>query len=81
MIVYEYAKSFVIMEDGMYHCDYGPAVKEEDGSERWYIRGRYLTMIEISLAKQILADPKLAPLYLNHKHLKYFCHTSLKGMS
>lgn len=72
------SSSTIILEDGVYHCDYGPAIKNRDGGERWYVKGKFLTNEEILLAKQILADPYLAPLYMNHPRLKYFCETALK---
>lgn len=66
------------------HCDYGPAIIHRPdiiGGESWCIEGHHLIYKDVQIAKKILSGELFhqIPLYLNHRFLKYFCQTALKG--
>jgi len=37
---FESTKSWMIRENGLLHCKWGPAVIYSDGTEKWYFMGR-----------------------------------------
>lgn len=51
--------------DGSIHCDSGPAYVKGDISA-WAVEGISLGSKYELLAKSILDDPTIAPLYINH---------------
>lgn len=60
------------------HCAFGPAVILPNGKEGWSIKGIELNEEEVSTIKSILADIKLAPLYLSDHLYKYTAKHVLK---
>lgn len=58
-------------ENGDLHNTKGPAFTKR-GNYIWAINGSLLSIQEEDIAKSILADPTLAPLYINHHVLRYF---------
>lgn len=52
------------------HCPFGPA-RYFKGKPLWVIDGSWLSNSHIKIAKEILANPPLAPKYINHSIYRY----------
>lgn len=52
------------------HSPFGPSHYFK-GKPSWYINGMWLNPKEVKIAKNILSDPSIAPLFLNHKIFRY----------
>ncbi len=63
--------------ENLSHCAFAPAVSNTD-TERWFIEGIELVPEEVTTIKSILADIKLAPMYLNDPLYKYTAKHMLK---
>lgn len=70
-------ESIYFMVRNMLHCHFGPAIYYPN-YEAWYIKGDELSNKEVLKMKSILADIKLAPLYLNDPIFRYTARWVLK---
>lgn len=59
------------------HCAFAPAISNPS-TERWFIEGIELLEEEVAKIKEILADIKLAPMYLNDPLYKFTAKHMLK---
>lgn len=67
------------VKDFIIHCPFGPAVLHKDGSEEWWVNHQILRdPSQIETAKAILADLRLAPLYIHDPLFKYYAKWMLK---
>ncbi len=66
---------------GILHCAFGPAITRKDKSTYWYIKGNIIDGKNVKIMKSILADIKLAPLYLNDPLFKYTARWVLKNFN
>ena len=69
------AYNYFSKNTGHRHNPFGPC---SENTEEWCINGHFLTEEQIKIAKKILADVTLAPLYLNDPILSYAARWVLK---
>lgn len=72
--------TIVYKVDQYRHCAFGPAWVTKTET-KWFIRNQELSDDGIKMIQAILADIKLAPLYINDPVLRYTANWMLKNSS